>query len=85
MKCTSYNVSMNKYWFKPKKYGWGFMPISWEGWVSTLILVVIIYAIAIYTEIVVAVILVGILAVVFSIFATKVTRGKVKWRWGSEE
>lgn len=28
----------NKYWFVPKTFGWGFVPISWEGWLSTLIL-----------------------------------------------
>ena len=30
---------MNKYWFKPKKIGWGITPISWEGWLVTLLLV----------------------------------------------
>ena len=29
---------MNKYWFKPKCFGWGFCPTSWEGWVTTLVL-----------------------------------------------
>jgi len=29
---------MKKYWFKPKSYGYGFHPTSWEGWVATLIL-----------------------------------------------
>jgi len=33
---------MNKYWFKPKKYGYGFFPISWEGWLATFILVVLV-------------------------------------------
>jgi len=22
-----------KYWFKAKKYGWGWYPSTWEGWV----------------------------------------------------
>jgi|TARA_Y100000310_G_C20510974_1_gene728830 prepilin signal peptidase PulO-like enzyme (type II secretory pathway) len=33
---------MHKYWFRPKRYGYGFYPISWEGWLATLILVVLI-------------------------------------------
>ncbi len=23
----------NTYWFKAKKYGWGWMPATWQGWV----------------------------------------------------
>jgi hypothetical protein len=26
---------MTQYWFKPKSYGYGATPISWEGWVVT--------------------------------------------------
>lgn len=31
-----YNEDMNKLWFKRKKYGWGWTPISWEGWLVTV-------------------------------------------------
>lgn len=23
----------NKYWFKAKLYGWGWVPVRWQGWV----------------------------------------------------
>ncbi len=26
---------MNRYWFKPKRYGFGAVPTSWEGWAAT--------------------------------------------------
>ena len=26
---------MNRYWFKPKRYGLGASPSSWEGWAVT--------------------------------------------------
>ena len=26
----------NKFWFKRKKYGWGWRPASYEGWAVTL-------------------------------------------------
>lgn len=29
---------MKKYWFLPKCYGYGFFPISWQGWLATLVL-----------------------------------------------
>ena len=40
---------MNKYWFKPKCFGWGFFPISWEGWVATLALLGVLF-ISIYVN-----------------------------------
>ncbi|MDP7477394.1 MAG: hypothetical protein QF442_03020, partial [Candidatus Peribacteraceae bacterium] len=33
---------MAKYWFQPKSYGYGFYPISWEGWLATLVLLIMI-------------------------------------------
>ncbi len=26
----------NRYWFKPKTYGYGVTPVSWEGWLLAL-------------------------------------------------
>lgn len=33
---------MNRYWFKPRRYGLGATPSSWEGWVSLPIFVLMI-------------------------------------------
>ena len=30
-----------KPWFVPKSYGYGLMPVSWQGWLMTLVLVVL--------------------------------------------
>ena len=35
---------MAKYWFKPRKFGWGVTPISIEGWLLTLMLMAILFA-----------------------------------------
>ena len=32
---------MPKYWFEPKKYGWGFVPATTEGWLATLVLLIL--------------------------------------------
>ena len=32
---------MNKFWFRPKRLGYDFTPISWEGWLTTLILIIL--------------------------------------------
>jgi hypothetical protein len=30
---------MSRPWFGPKKFGFGVTPISWEGWVCTLLVI----------------------------------------------
>lgn len=35
-------MSKNKLWFKAKKYGWGWYPASWEGWLVTILYVLFI-------------------------------------------
>ena len=27
---------MNQYWFKPKRYGYGATPVTWEGWAVSI-------------------------------------------------
>lgn len=34
-----------KLWFKKKRYGWGWTPSSWEGW-----LIAVVYMIAIFSS-----------------------------------
>ena len=31
-----------QHWFVPKKYGYGFLPVSWEGWLMTFGLVCVV-------------------------------------------
>lgn len=33
-----------KPWFVAKRYGWGWMPATWQGWGILLVFVVVIYA-----------------------------------------
>lgn len=34
-------MKKKKYWFKSKKYGWGWYPDSWQAWITLLIFIVI--------------------------------------------
>jgi len=38
---------MEKYWFRQKKYGYGVTPISWEWWLVTIFLALIIISLII--------------------------------------
>ncbi|MBX4181312.1 hypothetical protein KW807_00410 [Candidatus Parcubacteria bacterium] len=33
---------MTKLWFKRKRYGWGWTPITWEGWVTVAVFALVI-------------------------------------------
>ncbi len=37
---------MKKIWFKRKLYGWGWYPVTWEGWLVTAIYVLAILSFA---------------------------------------
>jgi len=32
------------YWFKRKVFGWGWVPVTWQGWLVTILYIVIILA-----------------------------------------
>ncbi len=32
----------SKLWFKRRRYGWGWTPVSWQGWLSVAIFVAIV-------------------------------------------
>jgi hypothetical protein len=79
------------YWFKRRRYGWGFMPVTWQGWAVVLgymgIVVFLIPAFLDAPEDVAA-----REAGFFAIFLTAATAGllvisfskgpRPRWRWG---
>lgn len=36
------------YWFRPKYFGYGATPVTWQGWLATLAIVVVCLPIAMY-------------------------------------
>ncbi len=32
---TSMTSESKRYWFRTKRYGWGWVPATWEGWLVT--------------------------------------------------
>ncbi|MFA7682196.1 MAG: hypothetical protein WCX61_04160 [Candidatus Peribacteraceae bacterium] len=81
----------NKYWFKPKWFGYGFFPVTWEGWLATLVLLVLIllsaFAQGIYEPDVTTkagvqfFIDVCLLAGVATLFFEKKMEEPLQWRW----
>lgn len=84
-----------KHWFLPKLYGWGFMPVSIEGWLLTLAFILVIlgsfFSHGLFeaetvpmTPQQVAGMVVDLIVImcVFSLIAVQKTKGEIKWNWG---
>jgi hypothetical protein len=84
---------MGTYWFRPKRYGYGATPVTWQGWAVTIVtaLVVVLTSVAAPTMgakstwtfvalLVVDAVAIGALVVV----SYRKTEGGWRWRWGGE-
>jgi hypothetical protein len=36
-------MNKNNYWFKRRRYGFGWTPVTWQGWVSVVVMLAIIF------------------------------------------
>ena len=74
-----------KYWFKRKLYGWGWIPVTWQGWLITALFlaVILVQALAIknggQTIYYTIRIIFFAAALIWICFATG---EKPKWTWG---
>jgi hypothetical protein len=79
------------YWFKPKRYGYGATPNTWQGWALTLGTVLAMVAVSLALRLTVRddwalAALVGFDVVALAtlvIVSRRKTDGEWRWRWGS--
>lgn len=74
----------NKYWFRPKTYGYGATPSSWEGWLITLFFILFILsgAFQIQSNALQFVVEFFLMVAILMIIIKYKTEGKMRWRWG---
>jgi hypothetical protein len=78
---------MTAYWFKPKRYGYGATPVTWQGWAVTLGFVFVMVAVSFYLRVTErslwALFAFDALAIaaLFVVCRSK-TEGEWRWRWG---
>lgn len=72
------------YWFKPKSFGWGAVPVTWQGWVATLVFVAIAATIANLAEhrSRIWLILLAPAVIGFLWLCWRKTDGGWRWNWG---
>lgn len=85
-------MSKNSHWFKNKKYGYGWQPSSWQGWVLVVSHVSFLVVIALLIEgdphlNLVHIFGFGFLAILatFILFYTAINHApRPKWQWGEK-
>jgi uncharacterized membrane protein len=83
---------MTRYWFRPKRYGYGATPISWEGWAVTLATVLAMVAVSFVLRLetrsdwaLAALIAFDAVALVLLFIVSRCkTEGEWRWRWGAD-
>jgi len=81
---------MTTYWFRPKRYGYGATPTTWQGWALTLGTVAVMVAVSFYLRLterhdwaLAAMFAFDALAFAFLFIVTRrKTEGEWRWRWG---
>lgn len=81
---------MKTLWFKRKTYGWGWTPVTWQGWGITIGYIVIMIVVGIFLDpdthpdlIWIFVSSIIVLTVLFIYIAYK-TGEKPRWQWGND-
>lgn len=82
-----------KYWFKRRRYGYGWVPVTWQGWLMLLALIAstIIAALTVLgtdqdpptSRLALFIVLVFIFISLF-VFVTSKVSPAAKWRWGKK-
>jgi len=74
-------------WFAPKRYGFGAVPITWQGWALTIgfaAVAIVVSARFAANRLQLAAIMIPLI-VVFIVICARTTRGGWRWRWGEED
>jgi len=85
---------MTRYWFKPKRYGYGATPATWEGWAFTGLVMAIVggsgwLLLGIgrtpdWTMLLVWWAVVAVVLAVSVVVSKSRTEGSWRWRWGRD-
>ena len=83
---------MTQYWFRPKNYGYGATPVTWEGWAVTIAAAAVVAGSVLVLELLVDrsdfvawmvwALFIATATWWFVQFCRRRTDGKWQWRWG---
>ena len=84
----------NNFWFKRKRYGWGWIPVTWQGWLVIVVELLFIFSLSgvllkdvpknTYQSEVGTFLILVFLSTLLLVFITYKKGPKPKWRWGKK-
>lgn len=81
-----------KIWFKAKRYGWGWYPSTWQGWLATILYILFIVKTPLFIDVesssgnaMWAIFIPVIIATVLLIALCYLKGEKPEWRWGDKD
>jgi len=78
--------SMDKPWFRPRRYGLGSgLPIAWQGWVVFALFVAAVPTSLVFAPKPLNLVLVGIAVAALAVVSAAKTEGGWRWRWGRKD
>lgn len=80
----------HKLWFKAKRYGWGWYPSGWEGWLVTLLAIALMVFVDVridgashsVSDTLMEIVLPNVFIVAVLIVICFLTGEQPRWRWG---
>jgi hypothetical protein len=83
---------MNMYWFKPRQYGYGVTPVTWEGWALTVVTMFVVVMTSMLAPLfargnswgIVAFTIDALAIAAFILISKSKTEGAWRWRWGGD-
>ena len=80
-------MSDSPQWFAPKRYGYGAVPVTWQGWALTIGFVILVTVLSIGFAKHPAQLIAAVIppTIIFIVISARTTRGGWRWRWGEEE
>ena len=74
-------------WFAPKRYGYGAVPVTWQGWALTIGFVILVSLLGIAFARHPAQLIAAVIppTIIFVVISARTTRGGWRWRWGEED
>ncbi len=82
---------MSRFWFRPKAYGYGATPITWEGWAIVVVYIAVVLAAVVrlshhnntLSTWLSAAAVIAVATGVMGFVGQQKTDGTWSWRWGS--
>ena len=72
-------MPVKKLWFKAKKYGWGWYPVTWQGWLVVLAYVAFNFLVAMSLVTLIP----GVIVSTATLLYICMKKGDpLRWRWG---